>query len=214
MKKDQIKIKQADTGHSRAILNMEITYHRQNRTKEEQQTKGFVSLLLTSMQLRRLIEKKLVFVAMQKSVIVGYLIYMDLEGVAEIPFLAPMLEKVSHLEHPDNDDRNLVEIETLNGKPISFGSGLKDFDRTILTLAQICVIDEYAGQGIASELLNYAEKIIQKNYNARRVEMITEISTVNPRSIEFHTKRHGFSSINQYDSAGQSFHILYKRLFT
>lgn len=67
----------------------------------------------------------------------------------------------------------------------------------------ICIAEEYRGQGIGEQLLDYQRKLFSQKYPT----VVTFINRVNPRSYAFHT-RSGFTDVGEFHFNNNTYHML------
>ncbi len=166
------------------IMDLQIKNHFSNLTDEEREKQGFVSLLTNKDVLTKLIETKLVFIAKnQFSKCVGYIFAIPRHYADELIFLKPLV--------------------LIADKHIP--SQTKDY----YVLGQICVAQDFQGNGIALRLY----KRLERELAGRKCKnIITEVAISNQRSLIFHRDKVGFNELVTNSTNGQEFKVLIKTI--
>ena len=153
-----------------------------NLSKEEIQSQGFVTVIhgLTDLQQMNAIEQHLI--AKDGEQVVAYLLAMTPASKMSIPVLIPMFELFDRVEY--------------KGKTVG--------SQHYLVVGQVCVAKAYRGKGILDDCYNAYRNFYSPKYDFA----ITEIATLNQRSINAHA-RIGFKEIHRYtDPAGTHWSIV------
>ena len=148
-----------------------------NLTKEEIQSQGFVTVLHSFEDLKKMNGIEQSIIAKENDKVIAYLLAMTEKSRSDIPALAPMFENFSKIDF--------------------WGKKIADYH--YLVVGQVCVAREYRGKAVIDNC--YAT---YKNHFQHKYEFaITEIATKNLRSINAH-KRIGFIEIHKYHHAPEN----------
>ena len=152
-------------------------------TPEDLTSQGFVTVRHDLDVLQRMNRAYPSVVAKDGEQLAGYCLMMPREFVADLPILAPMLEK----------------LETLSWR----GQELRDNPRWFI-MGQVSVAAAYRGQGVFDGLYHHLRAV----YSAEFDFVVTEIAARNLRSRRAH-ERVGFSDLLVYDdvASGETWHI-------
>lgn len=142
-----------------------------NLTQEEIASEGFVTVVHSLEDLKKLNAFEQSIIAKNDDKIIAYLLAMTSKSKNDIPVLIPMFEAFDKIKF-----RNKT-LSTYN----------------YMAVGQVCVAKGYRGQGILDNC--YAE--YKKHFKNKYDFAITEIATKNQRSINAH-KRIGFSEIHRF----------------
>lgn len=142
-----------------------------NLTKEETEREGFVTVMHSLEDLKKLNAIEQSVIAKEDGKIIAYLIAMTSQSKADIPVPIPMFANFDNIK--------------LHNKTLSAYN--------YILVGQVCVAKSFRGQGILDNC--YAE--YKKQFKGKYDFAITEIATKNNRSINAH-KRIGFTEIYRY----------------
>ena len=145
-----------------------------NLTESEMESQGFVTVVHTVEDLKKLNAYEKHLVIKDNGLIVGYLLAMTKNSRNDIPVLIPMF--------------HLFDTISYKGKLVS--------EYNYLVVGQVCIDKDYRGLGLMDK--SYAA--YKANFKNKYDFAITEISVNNIRSIKAH-KRIGFVEINTYRDA-------------
>ena len=167
-----IQITQASSDeHLRGILALQQLNLPVNISAEEAADQGFVTVVHNFDILRRMNEAGAHTIAVDGDRVVGYALTMLPRFRVEIPVLAPMFERLDHLDW--------------HGRPLH--------QTPYFVMGQVCVAKECRGMGVFDKLYSGLKK-----FNADRFEMVaTEISSRNTRSLRAHA-RVGFETMLEF----------------
>jgi GNAT superfamily N-acetyltransferase len=160
-----------------AILSLQKRWLKRNLSLEESRTEGFLTVEHTLDQLSSLHAHAPAIVALHGDELAGYALSMTLECADVVPDLLPMFQQFAAL--------------TYRGKRLT--------QIPFYVMGQICVAEEFRGEGVFQQL--YAEH--RRQYGSRFNALVTEVSIHNHRSMRAH-KKLGFETIHHnVDSAGE-----------
>ncbi|MDQ6608800.1 MAG: GNAT family N-acetyltransferase [Bacteroidota bacterium] len=142
-----------------------------NLTPEEMAAQGFLTVVHSLSDLRKMNELEQHVIAKDNDKVVAYLLAMTAKSKGEIPILAPMFKSFDTL--------------FFNEKPVA--------DHNYIVVGQVCVNKFYRGRGI----LDNCYATFKQNFQSKYDFAITEIATKNPRSLNAH-KRIGFINLCTY----------------
>jgi len=142
-----------------------------NLTKEEIFREGFVTVVHSLEDLKKMNAIEQSVIAKDKGKIIAYLIAMTSKSKDDIPVLIPMFANFGNIK--------------LHNKTLSAYN--------YIVVGQVCVAKGFRGQGILDNC--YAE--YKKQFKRKYDFAITEIATKNLRSINAH-KRIGFTEVCRY----------------
>ncbi len=142
-----------------------------NLTKEEISREGFVTVVHSLEDLKKMNAIEQSTIAKDDDKIIAYLLAMTSKSKSAIPVLMPMFESFDKIK--------------FRGKILS--------GYNYIVVGQVCVAKGYRGQGILDNC--YAE--YKKQFSGKYDFAITEIASRNLRSINAH-KRIGFREIHGY----------------
>jgi GNAT superfamily N-acetyltransferase len=155
------------------ILKLQKSNLAQSLTADEMRKEGFVTVIHSYADLKRLNDIEKHIIAKDGDKVVAYLLAMTQRSGNDIPVLVPMFE--------------LFEEITYEHKRIS------TYD--YIVVGQVCIDKQYRGQGI----LDNCYKAYRDHFSEKYAFAITEIAIANQRSINAH-KRIGFKEIHKYSS--------------
>lgn len=163
--------------HLEGILALQSANLAAYLDQDEVQSQGFVTVVHSYEQLRRMNEVEKHIIALDGDTVVGYLLAMTKAAKADIPVLVPMFETFD-----ETDFKNQ-----------------KIADCNYLVVGQVCIAKNYRGRGMLDEC--YAA--YRAHYQSKYDFAITEIATSNTRSLNAH-KRIGFRHIKTYTAPDQT----------
>jgi hypothetical protein len=140
-------------------------------THEELQREGFVTVVHSLEDLKKLHDIEPGIIAKETHQVVGYLLAMTEASKKDIPVLIPMFDIFDQVDYL--------------GKLVS--------NYHYLVVGQVCVDKNYRGTGLIDEMYKAYQLHFQNKYDFA----ITEIATLNPRSIRAHL-RVGFEIVHTY----------------
>lgn len=153
------------------ILSLQQANLAINLSPDEIASQGFVTVVHSPEDLRRMNEIEQHVIAKDGDRVVAYLIAMTPASKADIPVLIPMFDTFDSVSY--------------HGRPISAFQ--------YMVVGQVCVDKAYRGQGVLAA--TYAE--YKRQFEMRYDFAITEIATRNPRSLRAHEKI-GFSEVHRF----------------
>lgn len=147
-----------------------------NLTVAEMQEQGFVTVVhsLDDLKKMNLFEQHLVI--KDNDTVVGYLLAMTKKSEFDIPVLIPMFKVFDKVSY-----QNKL---------------LADYN--FIVVGQVCIDKEYRGKG----LLNESYQAYKKTFSSKYDFAITEIATANQRSLNAH-KTAGFREVHQFTDINQ-----------
>lgn len=143
-----------------------------NLTANEMQEQGFVTVVHSLNDLKKMNQYEQHLIIKDNDTIVGYLLAMTKNSRSTIPVLIPMFEVFEKISY----HKKLVA------------------DYSYIVVGQVCIQKDYRGKG----LLNKSYQAYKKVFNLKYDFAITEIATANQRSLNAH-KRVGFTEVHQYN---------------
>ena len=158
------------------IMALQQSNLRTNLSKEDVFNQGFVTVVHTLEDLRKMNDIEQHIICKDGDKIVAYLLAMTVQSKNDLPILFPMFEKFEKIQYLD--------------KPVS------QFNYIIV--GQACINKNYRGQGILDQ--SYA--IFRDRFKDKYDFAITEISCSNERSLKAH-KRIGFFEVYIYQDPGK-----------
>ncbi len=147
-----------------------------NLTVEEMQEQGFVTVVHSLDDLKKMNQFEQHLVIKDNDTVVGYLLAMTKKSEFDIPVLIPMFEVFGKLSY-----QNKL---------------LADYN--FIVVGQVCIDKEYRGKG----LLNESYQAYKKTFSSKYDFTITEIATANQRSLNAH-KTVGFTEIHRFTDSNQ-----------
>ncbi|WP_375446115.1 GNAT family N-acetyltransferase [uncultured Fibrella sp.] len=155
----------------RGLLALQQRNQVRNLTPEQQQEQGFVTLVYSFEQMKRMHDAAPTVIAKDGDEVVAYAITTVPSVRADVPELATLF--------------SLFDTLTYEGKLLS--------EYAYYVVGQVCVDARYRGQGIFDKLYAYHKALYQHQYRL----FITDISARNTRSLRAH-QRVGFKSIHAF----------------
>ena len=140
-------------------------------SKEEIESQGFVTVVHSFDDLKKLNDIESHVIAKDDERIVAYLLAMTRQSQFDIPVLKPMFQIFAQVGFA--------------GKYVS--------DFHYIVVGQVCVDKEYRSKGILDDCYNYYKNTFKSSYDFA----ITEIDATNQRSLNAH-KRIGFKEIHHF----------------
>lgn len=170
-----MELKQVSTKEEiEGILDLQIKNLRLNSTiTKEQQKSGFLTVKHDFDILQRMNDVIPHIVAIDKAKVIGYALSMDRMFSKKVPVLTSMFDKIDSLEYND------ISLSKSN----------------YYVMGQICVDEQYRGQGILSDLY-----LAHRKYYSHKFDFfMTDISASNPKSLKAHIN-FGFKIINSFSN--------------
>jgi len=166
------------------ILELQALNLRSAVSPETMATQGFVTVRHEPHVLQRMNEVAPAIIAKAAGRVVGYALVMPRSFAPEVPILGPMFEMLDGLKWRGR---------LLRGNPRWFVMG------------QICIAEGFRGLGIFDSL--YAS--MAEKYRSRFDFTVTEVSSLNPRSMKAHA-RAGFETLHVYPdpATGEQWHVV------
>lgn len=150
--------------------------------EEEIRSQGFVTVLHSVDDLRKMNAIEQHVIAVDNDVVVAYLLAMTRTSRNDIPVLIPMFD--------------MIETITFQERPLSASS--------YIVVGQACVDKSYRGQGVFDAIYDHYARCFRDRFRY----VITEIDAMNTRSLRAHS-RVGFKTIHTYTAPnGVSWHIV------
>ncbi|CAN5289420.1 hypothetical protein BH20BAC1_BH20BAC1_05610 [soil metagenome] len=154
------------------LLELQKNNLLKNLSEEEINTQGFVTVIHDYETLKKMNNIEPSIIAKKDDLVIGYLLAMTKKSKNDIPVLIPMF--------------NVFENIHYNSRKISAYN--------YLVVGQVCIAQEWRGQGILDDCYAAYRKHFCKKYDFA----ITEIQTKNQRSVKAYL-RVGFSIIHSYE---------------
>ncbi|HVF98152.1 MAG TPA: hypothetical protein VM871_12555 [Flavisolibacter sp.] len=162
----------AQTHHDlEGILFLQRANLASNLPAEEMASQGFVTVVHTLADLRKLNQTERHIIAKDGEKVIAYLLAMTAAAKEDIPVLKPMFE--------------LFDKITLHALPVS--------TYPYIVVGQVCVDKAFRGQGVLDNCYHCYREAFKPKYKFA----ITEIATRNTRSTQAH-RRIGFTECNRY----------------
>jgi hypothetical protein len=140
-------------------------------SKEQIDSQGFVTVSHSFEDLKKMNDIEAHVIAKDNDRVIAYLLAMTAHSRYDIPVLMPMFEMFEQVEY---ENRKIA-------------------DQRYIVVGQVCVAEDYRGQGIFDACYAAYRNCFKEKYDFA----ITEIALRNQRSINAH-KRVGFESIHEY----------------
>jgi predicted GNAT superfamily acetyltransferase len=147
-----------------------------NLTAAEMQEQGFVTVVHSLDDLKKMNQFEQHLVIKDTDTIVGYLLAMTKKSQFDIPVLVPMFEAFEQVSY-----QNKL---------------LADYN--FIVVGQVCIDKGYRGKGLLNKSYQAYKKIFSSKYDFA----ITEIATANQRSLNAH-KTVGFREVHQFTDINQ-----------
>jgi len=163
------------------LLQLQAANLRDHVSPEQAAREGFVTVAHTLDVLERMHALAPSVIAKDGERLAGYALVMPVETRTFVPILEPMFQ--------------LLEKLSWRGRPLR--------DSPYYVMGQVCVAEEYRGQGVFDAL--YREH--RASYGARFDCTVTEVATRNTRSMRAHT-RVGFERIETYRDATDEWAVI------
>ena len=155
----------------RGLLALQRGNQVKNVPPEVQKEQGFVTLLYTFEQIKRMHDAAPSVIAKDGDTVVGYAITTLPDVRADIPELESLF--------------GLIDVIEYEGKPLG--------QYSYYVVGQVCVGDGYRGQGIFDAMYAHHKTLFQDRYRL----FITDISARNGRSMRAH-ERVGFRAVHTF----------------
>ena len=147
-----------------------------NLTVAEMQEQGFVTVVHSLDDLKKMNQFEQHLVIKDNDTVVGYLLAMTKKSEFDIPVLIPMFKVFDKVSY-----QNKL---------------LADYN--FIVVGQVCIDKEYRGKGLLNKSYQAYKKIFSSKYDFA----ITEIATANQRSLNAH-KTAGFTEIHRFTDSSQ-----------
>lgn len=147
-----------------------------NLTVAEIQEQGFVTVVHSLDDLKKMNQFEQHLVIKDNDTVVGYLLAMTKKSEVDIPVLIPMFEVFDKVSYQNK------LLAAYN----------------FIVVGQVCIDKEYRGKG----LLNESYQAYKKTFSSKYDFAITEIATANQRSLNAH-KTVGFMEVHQFTDINQ-----------
>ncbi len=147
-----------------------------NLTVAEMQEQGFVTVVHSLDDLKKMNQFEQHLVIKDNYTVVGYLLAMTKKSEFDIPVLSPMFEVFDKVSYQNK------LLAAYN----------------FIVVGQVCIDKEYRGKG----LLNESYQAYKKTFSSKYDFAITEIATANQRSLNAH-KTVGFREVHQFTDINQ-----------
>jgi RimJ/RimL family protein N-acetyltransferase len=148
-----------------------------NLSNDEIRQQGFVTVQHSMADLQQMHRYEKNIIAKDGKNIAGYLLAMTEHSKADIQVLVPMFE--------------IFDEIIFKGKPVA--------EYRYIAVGQVCISKAYRGQGLLDKCYIAYREHFSENYDFA----ITEIATINQRSINAH-KRIGFKEVHCYTDPNQT----------
>lgn len=163
------------------VLDLQARNHVSIVSDEVRNKEGFVTVKHTIELLTAMNNDAKQIIAHDGDQVVGYALVMLESFQKMIPVLVPMF--------------NMFKEILYKGRPISTYS--------YYVMGQICVAEDYRGQGIVDKLYAKHRELYSKKFDC----CLTEVSTSNGRSMKAH-ERVGFKTVHTFTDATDEWNIL------
>lgn len=168
--------------HLKGILDLQRQNLAASLSEEEIRSQGFVTVLHSLDDLRKMNEIEPHVIAVDDAQVVAYLLAMTQASRNDIPVLVPMFDTIETIKY--------------QGDSLSASS--------YIVVGQACVGKAYRGQGLFDRLYQYYATCFRSRYRY----VVTEIDASNTRSLRAHS-RVGFNTIMTYQASnGVTWHIV------
>jgi L-amino acid N-acyltransferase YncA len=155
----------------RQILTLQKNNLRRNLTEEEIKSQGFVTAEHTFEKLKSINEGENCIVAKHNENIVGYAIALKREFGEGLPIYQALFDEIDKLTYKN------IPISSLS----------------YIFVGQLCVHKDFRGMGVVKLMYDFFEQQMRGKYQL----IITDISTLNPRSLKAHQKN-GFKKVSTF----------------
>ncbi len=142
-------------------------------------SQGFLTIPISKDQLHRICSEHGIFVALQGSEVIGYVMAQSVELAIVSPLIAHMFGRL----------KNVV----FEGSQLS--------SCTLFNYGPVCIEKQYRGKGILDNLFNLMLQTLQGQFEVG----IGFVSEQNPRSYYAHKKKLGLQLIDEFDFSGQKY---------
>ncbi|MDO9375907.1 MAG: GNAT family N-acetyltransferase [Ferruginibacter sp.] len=164
------------------ILELQQKNLVKNISPEEASSQGYVSVVHSFEDLKKLNDEEPHQVVQSGSAIVGYILAMTKKAKTDIPLLIPMF--------------GLFDELMFRGKPVSTFN--------YMVVGQVCIDTGFRGTGLFDECYQAYKKRLSTKYSFA----VTAIATSNTRSARAH-ERMGFSELHRFtDPAGVEWSVV------
>ncbi len=155
----------------RGILALQFANHRSNLSQDQKKTQGYVTLMYDFDFLKLMTAEHHHVIAKDGEKVVGYTLLMD--------------RSTNHLMKVGSGIFPIFNELVYKGQKLG--------DVNYVSVGQVCVDKDYAGQGVLTRMYNYYKTSYEKFYDLA----MTDIASDNHRSIRGHIKT-GFEVIKTF----------------
>ena len=153
------------------ILSLQQKNLARNISREEAIEQGYVTVIHTPDQLRKMNQLAPAILAKNEEIVIGYALSMPISCSKLIPVLEPMFASFENLVYKSQP--------------------LKSYNYYVM--GQVCIDKAYRGLGIFDRLYEGHKEIYSRQYDC----IVTEVATRNTRSLKAH-QRVGFTTIHKH----------------
>lgn len=165
----------------RQILRLQQANHASTLPRSQAERDGFVTVMHSFELLKQMNLAAPQIIAKDESQVIGYALVMLTSFGDMIPVLQPMFDRLATIPY--------------GGKKIT--------DYSFYVMGQICIDQQYRGQGVFDSLYNKHKELLQTAYDL----CVTSVSTRNKRSMKAH-ERVGFTTVLTFQDATDEWNIL------
>lgn len=157
------------------IISLQGKNLRHTKSPEVEQDQGFVTVQHDLPLLRDMNTAEKHVIAMSGNTLAGYALAMVRDFKYRVPILTPMFDMLENI----------------------FADGSRVGDSNFIVMGQVCVAEEFRGQGVFQGLYRHYFELYKPKYDW----VITEVAARNSRSLRAHLNV-GFHEIHRYDEPG------------
>lgn len=166
----------------RQILSLQQANHASTLTHSQAERDGFVTVMHSFELLKQMNLAAPQIIAKDGDRVIGYALVMLKSFGNMIPVLQPMFDRLATIQYGENN---------------------KITDYSFYVMGQICIDEQYRGQGVFDSLYNKHKELLQTAYDI----CVTSVSTRNKRSMKAH-ERVGFTTVLTFQDATDEWNIL------
>jgi ribosomal protein S18 acetylase RimI-like enzyme len=155
--------------------------HASTLTRSQAERDGFVTVMHSFELLKQMNLAVPQIIAKDEYQVIGYALVMLKSFGNMIPVLQPMFDRLATIQYGDN----------------------KITGYSFYVMGQICIDEQYRGQGVFDLLYNKHKELLQTVYDL----CVTSVSTRNKRSMKAH-ERVGFTTVLTFQDATDEWNIL------
>lgn len=163
------------------ILTLQQANHASSISAEQAERDGFVTVMHSFKLMQQMNDAAPQIVAKDGGQVVGYALVMLKAFEDMIPILKPMFQRLSTIQYRKR----------------------KITDYTFYVMGQICIAENYRGQGLFDALYKKHKELYGSQYEL----CITSVATRNTRSMRAH-ERISFKTVNTFRDATDEWNIL------